>query len=141
MTALRHSMLSSGATLGLIEVYQSLAANGLSARDFRAGSPSTLLSEAGCTPVPAISTCRSPEMIRLSMSSALAPIVTSYRSGRAFRFGSVAGSQLGLRLSVKALPPSYVSNMYGPDETGCSLYFVPVSLVAGTGAVDGSIVK
>ena len=63
------------------------------------------------------------------------------RSGSALRFGSVAWSQLGLRLSVKLLPSSLVSNMYGPVETTCSLYFAPVSLAAGTGIVDGSCAK
>ena len=63
------------------------------------------------------------------------------RSGSAVRFGSVAGSQFGLRLSVKLLPSSFVSNMYGPVETTCSLYLLPVSFAAGTGIVAGSWAK
>ncbi len=76
------------------------------------------------------------------MSSELTLSATSIWSGSALRFGSVAGSQLGgLRTMVKLLPRSLVWNMYGPVETTCSLYFVPVSLACGTGIVDGSWAK
>ena len=57
MIALRQSMLSSGFTVGLIEVYQSRAMVGLSTMAFFSGSLSTWLIAAGCTPVPARSTC------------------------------------------------------------------------------------
>jgi len=62
-------------------------------------------------------------------------------SGSAARFGSLAASQFGLRTIVKFLPRLLVWNMYGPLETTCSLYLVPVSFAAGTGMVDGSIAK
>ena len=61
------------------------------------------------------------------------------RSGSAVRFGSVAGSQLGLRTRTKLLPSSLVSNMYGPVETTCCLYCVPVSFACGTGIVAGHL--
>src|SRR3954453_15354216 len=55
MIAARQLMLFNGLTVGLIEVYQSRASVGLSARALMVGSVSTLLSAAGCTPVPAMS--------------------------------------------------------------------------------------
>jgi hypothetical protein len=42
---------------------------------------------------------------------------------------------------VNCLPSWFVLNMYGPDETTCSLYFVPVSFACGTGIVAGSWAK
>ena len=71
MIALRHSMLSSGFTVGLIEVYQRRAMVGLSTIFFFSGSLSTWLIAAGWTPVPARSTSMSPVWRRWSMSSAL----------------------------------------------------------------------
>ena len=63
------------------------------------------------------------------------------RSGSGLRFGSVAGSHWSLRTSAKFLPSWLVSNLYGPVETTCSLYFVPVSFARGTGIVEGSCAK
>lgn len=31
--------------------------------------------------------------------------------------------------------PSFLTTLYGPEESGCSSYFVPVSLAFGTGVV------
>ena len=64
-------MLFNGATVGLIEVYQSRTPSGLSAFALSVGSVRTRLWVAGWTPGPLTSTSRSPEMSRLSMSSAL----------------------------------------------------------------------
>ena len=65
--------------------------------------------------------------------------MTSIWSGSALRFGSVAGSQFGLRTSVPPLADVVlVFHMYGPEEIGCFVYFAPVSLASGTGAVVGS---
>ena len=75
------------------------------------------------------------------MSSELTLSATSIRSGSGLRLGSVAWSQFGLRTSAKLLPRSLVWNMYGPVETTCSLYLLPVSLACGTGIVDGSWAK
>jgi hypothetical protein len=75
------------------------------------------------------------------MSSALTFRSTVILSGSAVRFGSVDASHFGLRTSVKFLPRLFVWNMYGPLETTCSLYLVPVSLAAGTGIVAGSIAR
>src|ERR1700712_985066 len=138
MTALRQSTLSSGFTVPMIWVYHSRAMTGLSARAESSLDCSTFGRAAGCTPVPAMSTSWSPLMIWLSRSSACKPSLTSIWSGSALRLGSVEASQLGLRTSV---PPVATStspfHMYGPEETGCEVYFAPVSLAAGTGAVMG----
>ncbi len=71
-TALRQSTLSNGATLVLIEMYRMRRCRGSSAFFFRLGRSSDLaLRSPAATPVPAMSTSRSPASSRLSMSSAL----------------------------------------------------------------------
>src|SRR4051812_27013907 len=46
------------------------------------------------------------------------PNVTLNPSGRAGRFGSLAGLQFGLRTSDSVLSGTYDLIMYGPDATG-----------------------
>ena len=77
------------------------------------------------------------------MSAPFTLYVTVILSGSALRpeFGSVAGSYWSLRTRVRPLFGSLLSNLYGPVEIGCSLYFAPVSFACGTGAVDGSCAK
>src|SRR4029450_10870752 len=127
-TALRHSMLLNGGTVGLIEVYQSRAPSGLSAFSLSVGSCRTRLWAAGWTPTAVTATSRSPLMIRLSMSSALTLRATSMRSGSALRLGAVGGSHWPLGARLKLLPGCRSANLYGPVETTELRYLAPVSL-------------
>jgi hypothetical protein len=52
------------------------------------------------------------------------------------RSSSVDADQYVLRSRVRRSPSfSFLTTLYGPEETGCSSYFVPVSLAFGTGVV------
>ena len=62
------------------------------------------------------------------------PDRTSTVSGYALRSASVAADQWVLRARTRCSPSfSFFTTLYGPDETGCSSYLVPVSLAFGTG--------
>ncbi|CAM5458609.1 hypothetical protein SCANM63S_05074 [Streptomyces canarius] len=62
------------------------------------------------------------------------PERTSIRSGYALRSSSVAADHCVLRSRTMCSPSfSFLTTLYGPDETGCDSYLVPVSLLRGTG--------
>src|SRR4051794_28203735 len=130
-TALRQWMLSSGATSPLMAVYQSRALAGLSVSALSFWSARILPWAAACTPTPLTSKSRSPASSRWSMSSALVFSETSNLSGNALRNGSVRWSHWSLRTRVKLLPRVLSPNLYGPLDTTCFLYSLPVSLAAG----------
>jgi hypothetical protein len=51
------------------------------------------------------------------------------------RSASVAADQFGLRSRTRCSPSfSFLTTLYGPEETGWDSYLVPVSLPLGTGA-------
>ena len=142
MTALRHSMLSNGFTVGLIEVYQRRAIGRVVAH---ASLPPGRRAP-GSAP-PAARRCRRcrrrghRSMSRLSMSSALTFRLTSYlvRQRLAVRVGRLV--PLVVADQGEALAGLVLSNLYGPVETTASLYFAPVSLSCGTGMVCGQLAR
>ncbi len=133
-TARRQCTLSNGGTAVLIAAYCTKPVVGSSARALSAGSSRIFGWVAACTPPWPASASRVPSSSCRSISFGSVPITSSTRSGRARRTVSVARSQASLRTSTAPLPGSIDSNRYGPEATGLSPYFAPVSFAAGTGA-------
>ena len=100
-------------------------------------SPVTLASSAGPRLVSVVTAAASAPWdadSRWLITDESSPDRTSILSGYALRSASVEADQCVLRSRVSRSPSfSFLTTLYGPDETGCSSYFVPVSLLFGTG--------
>ncbi len=119
-TALRQCTSSKGAVVETRATVRSSPEYGASARALVFSSPSTRGAEAWGSPLCEASRWALPSSSCRASRSGGVETVSSIRSGRALRTGSVAGFQRGLRTRTSEVPGRYASNRYGPEETGFS---------------------